>query len=143
MGWLPFMRHFAYAIDWICDQAYIRSMEHATPVFAALADPIRLRALALIAREGELCVCELVAALDLPQPKVSRHLAVMRDAGLLRDRRDAQWVLYSLAADAPDWVRAVANAASSSLEGNATHVKDLRRLARARRPARMRCGKAA
>jgi DNA-binding transcriptional ArsR family regulator len=70
-------------------------MQCATSVFSALADPIRLRSLAPIVQEGELCVCELIAALDLPQPKISRHLAVMRDAGLLRDRRDAQWVLYA------------------------------------------------
>lgn len=51
-------------------------MISAIDTFAALADPIRLRCLALIAARQELCVCELVGALELPQPKVSRHLAI-------------------------------------------------------------------
>ena len=114
-----------------------------TAVFSALADPIRLRALALIAKHGELCVCELVSALDLPQPKVSRHLAVMRDAKLLRDRRDAQWVLYALAPDMNDCVRTIVDAAVLALVGEPIHRKDLKRLSRSNRPARMRCGEAA
>jgi ArsR family transcriptional regulator len=118
-------------------------MQQATMIFAALADPIRLRALALIAGNGELCVCELVAALELPQPKVSRHLAVLRDAGILRDRRDAQWVLYALSPDLPEWVRTVVDAASAALAADAAHAEDRRRLARARRPARIRCGSSA
>jgi ArsR family transcriptional regulator len=113
-------------------------MEHVTTTFATLADPIRLRAIAMIAAEGELCVCELVAALDLPQPKVSRHLAIMRDAGLLRDRRDAQWVLYSLAPDMPDWMRAAVEAGVAAMAADRQHAKDLRRLTRASRPARAR-----
>ncbi len=122
---------------------YIHQMENATTVFATLADPIRLRALALIAKHGELCVCEVVAALDLPQPKVSRHLAVMRDAGLLRDRRDAQWVLYALSPDMPAWISATIRAAVTGVENDPLHNKDSKRLARADRPQRARCGKAA
>lgn len=118
-------------------------MEHVTTIFATLADPIRLRAIALIAAEGELCVCELVAALDLPQPKVSRHLAIMRDAGLLVDRRDAQWVLYSLASGMPDWMRAAVAAGVAAMAVDRQHAKDIRRLARAIRPARARAEKVA
>lgn len=118
-------------------------MEKATAIFSTLADPIRLRALALIAEHGELCVCELVAALDQPQPKVSRHLAIMRDAGLLRDRRDAQWVIYALSSDMPEWMSAAAEAAVTALQSDPLHIKDTKRLARANRPQRLRCGKAA
>ena len=118
-------------------------MHTPTTVFATLADPIRLRCLALIAGERELCVCELVAALDLPQPKVSRHLATMRGAGLLRDRRDAQWVLYSLAPDMPAWARAAVNAAVAALSDDGQHAKDRKRLARASRPTRARMDQAA
>ncbi len=118
-------------------------MEKTTVVFSALSDVIRLRALALIAKHGELCVCELVAALDLPQPKVSRHLAVMRDAGLLRDRRDAQWVLYALSPDMPKWAATVIDAAVKAIDREPLHIKDAKRLARADRPARIRCGTAA
>ncbi|MEQ1717729.1 MAG: metalloregulator ArsR/SmtB family transcription factor [Hyphomicrobium sp.] len=118
-------------------------MESATTVFATLADPIRLRCLALIATEKELCVCELVAALDLPQPKISRHLAVMRDAGLLRDRRDAQWVLYALSGEMPDWARAAVEAAVAAIRNDSLHTKDRKRLARSSRPARVRIGQVA
>lgn len=115
-------------------------MEAATTLFATLADPIRLRCLALIWREGELCVCELVAALDLPQPKISRHLAVMRDAGILRDRRAAQWVLYALEPEMPTLSRAVISAAVEVVQAEPLHARDLKRLHRAARPQRAPVG---
>jgi ArsR family transcriptional regulator len=64
----------------------------------------------LITREGELCVCELVCALDDSQPKISRHLAQLRGCGLLLDRRQGQWVYYRLNPDLPAWVRDVLEA---------------------------------
>lgn len=73
-------------------------------VFKALADDTRTRIALLVAREGELCVCELTAALDLSQPKISRHLAQLRHAGLLSDRRQGQWVYYRLHPQLPSWV---------------------------------------
>jgi len=77
-----------------------------TPVdiFKALADDTRTRIALLVVREGELCVCELTAALDLSQPKISRHLAQLRHAGLLSDRRQGQWVYYRLHPQLPSWV---------------------------------------
>ena len=68
-----------------------------------LADDTRLRTVALLSLYEELCVCDLVSVLSLPQPTVSRHLAQLRDCGLLNVRRDAQWSYYRLAADLPDW----------------------------------------
>jgi ArsR family transcriptional regulator, arsenate/arsenite/antimonite-responsive transcriptional repressor len=118
-------------------------MDQATTVFATLADPIRLRCLALIAAQQELCVCELVVALDLPQPKISRHLAIMRDAGLLRDRRDAQWVLYGLVPDMPSWTRAAVDAAVAAIADERQHAKDRKRLERATRPARIKTSQSA
>jgi len=82
--------------------------------FRILGDETRLRSLALIADQDELCVCELVAALDLSQPKISRHLSALRDAGLLEARRDAQWVFYRITKTLPDWQNRVIQAA---LEG--------------------------
>ncbi len=73
-------------------------------VFKCLADETRARIALLLAREGELCVCEITVALAQAQPKVSRHLAMMRGAGLLDDRRQGQWVHYRLHPGAPDWV---------------------------------------
>jgi ArsR family transcriptional regulator, arsenate/arsenite/antimonite-responsive transcriptional repressor len=109
-------------------------MASATETFAALADPIRLRCLALIAARKELCVCELVAALELPQPKVSRHLAILKTAGLLLDRRDAQWVLYSIASDMPDWANSAIDAAIKAMAADRQHAKDIKRLSRTLRP---------
>lgn len=83
--------------------------DHLTPttVFKCLADDNRVRMMLLIAHEGELCVCELTCALNESQPKVSRHLAQLRNCGLLMDRRQGQWVYYRLHPDLPDWVRGV------------------------------------
>jgi ArsR family transcriptional regulator len=72
-------------------------------VFKCLADETRLASTALIADETELCVCELTAALELSQPKISRHLALMREIGLLTDRRQGQWVFYQINPALPDW----------------------------------------
>ena len=81
-----------------------------TSLFKALADETRTRAALLIAQEGELCVCELVCALDDSQPKVSRHLAQLRACGLLLDRRQGQWVYYKLNPALEPWVGAVLKA---------------------------------
>jgi ArsR family transcriptional regulator len=75
--------------------------------FKALADPTRLRCLMLLASERELCVCELTHALDEIQPKVSRHLAALRDQGLVLDRRQGQWIYYQLNPELPAWSKAV------------------------------------
>jgi len=71
------------------------TLDRTQAILFALSDPIRFRMLDLIHRHGELCVCELTRALDIPQPKASKHLAVLRESGVLRMRRDAQWVLYA------------------------------------------------
>ncbi|MEA1605093.1 metalloregulator ArsR/SmtB family transcription factor [Pseudomonas spirodelae] len=90
----------------------VKSKAHAplqmlAPVtlFKCLADDTRARMTQLIAQEGELCVCELTAALQESQPKVSRHLAQLRSSGLLQDRRAGQWVYYRLHPHLPAWVR--------------------------------------
>ncbi len=64
-------------------------------VFRALSDQTRLRILNLL-RGGELCVCDLVTVLDVPQPTASRHLAYLRRAGLVLARREGQWHYYRL-----------------------------------------------
>ncbi|HHK74076.1 MAG TPA: metalloregulator ArsR/SmtB family transcription factor [Rhizobiales bacterium] len=74
-----------------------------TVFFQVLSDETRLRAISLMADEGELCVCELVHALGLSQPKISRHMASMREAGVLVQRRHAQWMFYRIDPALPDW----------------------------------------
>jgi len=64
--------------------------------FKALGDPVRLRLFYLLSLQDELCVCHLTAALGLPQSTVSRHLGVLRHAGLVETRRDGKWMYYRL-----------------------------------------------
>jgi ArsR family transcriptional regulator len=78
-----------------------------TEFYKALADDIRLISLMLIQEKGELCVCELMAALEESQPKISRHLAQLRKSGLLIDKRRKQWVYYRLHPLMHDWMRQV------------------------------------
>ena len=86
-------------------------------LFKCLSDETRARATLLIAREGELCVCELVCALDESQPKVSRHLAQLRGCGLLLDRRQGQWVYYRLNPNLPKWANDVLTIISNQNDG--------------------------
>ncbi|MDC0611231.1 metalloregulator ArsR/SmtB family transcription factor [Vibrio sp.] len=72
-------------------------------LFKLLADETRVRCLLLITREQQLCVCELTDALEESQPKISRHLALLRQSGLLVDERKGKWIYYSLAKDLPKW----------------------------------------
>lgn len=65
-------------------------------IFRALSDRTRLRIMNLL-RGGELCVCDLVGILDVPQPTASRHLAYLRRAGLVRARKEGLWHFYRLA----------------------------------------------
>jgi len=65
-------------------------------LFKALSDETRLRIMALLLANGELCVCDLTATLQLPQSTVSRHLAYLRKSGLVRDRREGLWMYYSI-----------------------------------------------
>lgn len=114
-------------------------MIRALAISSALSDPLRLRAVALLAKEGELCVCELTHALEVSQPKMSKHLALLREAGLVQNRRDAQWVLYSIPADLPAWIRDIVAAMTEGVATDAGHRDDIRRLrAMKQRPARER-----
>ncbi|MBA6224212.1 metalloregulator ArsR/SmtB family transcription factor [Colwellia sp. MB02u-18] len=79
-----------------------------TEFYKNLADDIRLKSILLIAQEGELCVCELMAALaESSQPKISRHLAVLKSSGLLLTRKQKQWVFYSINPDVATWAQQV------------------------------------
>jgi len=63
-------------------------------ILTAICDPTRRAAVALLWDGGEHCVCELMARLDVSQSRMSRHMKVLREAGIALDRRDAQWVRY-------------------------------------------------
>ena len=70
-------------------------MKKIANIFKALSDDTRLRMIKLL-HERELCVCELMQVLDMSQPRISRHMSVLKNAGLVEDRREGKWVHYSL-----------------------------------------------
>ncbi len=71
-------------------------MDKSDQLFKAFADETRLRILNLLA-QGEQCVCEFQLVLQVPQPKISRHLAYLRRMGLIQERKEGKWVIYALA----------------------------------------------
>jgi ArsR family transcriptional regulator len=70
-------------------------MDDVVRIFKALSDETRVRIIKLL-EHGELCVCDIGAALGMVQPKVSFHLGVLKNSGLLKDRKQGKWVHYSL-----------------------------------------------
>jgi len=93
------------------------SRAHPTPsaLFRAFADPTRLRLLGLLQERPEICVCDLCQVLGESQPKVSRHLATLRRAGLVQVRREGRWKLYALARARSDLQRTLLRCVSSCL----------------------------
>lgn len=83
--------------------------------FKCLSDPTRLHAVALLWQEGELCVCELTSAMAISQPKLSRHLAQLRNCGVLQGDRRGQWVYYSVHPGLPDWAKKILTNSQSAL----------------------------
>ena len=71
-------------------------MKNHVQLFKTLADETRLRILMLLYAEGELCVCDIIAALLLPQSTVSRHLAYLKKSAAVIDRREGLWIYYSI-----------------------------------------------
>ncbi len=70
-------------------------MKDLVNIFKALSDETRLRILKLL-EHGELCVCDMVAAFDMMQPRISFHLAALKSAGLVKDRREGKWMHYKI-----------------------------------------------
>lgn len=115
---------------------YAASAVEVTPLsslFKALGDDVRLRIIALLAH-GELCVCHFQAALGLTQPNASRHLGILRAAGVVEHRRRDKWVHYRLA---PQSSRARARHLEALVSRFATEAglgKDVARLLKAKGP---------
>jgi len=102
----------------------------AEQFFKILGDLTRLRVLALLSREGELCVCELTHALGEIQPKISRHLALLREAEVVLDRRQGQWIYYRLNSKLPDWAEAVLAETADGIAKQAPFSNDQRALSK-------------
>lgn len=81
---------------------YIYTMNQVD-FFKCMSDQTRLDIVMLVLKQGESCVCEFTEILQLSQPKISRHLALLRTHKILQDRRQGQWIYYRLHADLPQW----------------------------------------
>lgn len=101
---------------------------NAEAVFGALSNLTRLRCVVLLQREGELCVCELTHALQAAQPVVSRHLAVLREAGVVSDRRQGLWIHYRINPELPAWALTVIREAAGGLSAQTVFAFDRSRL---------------
>ncbi len=77
--------------------------------FKCLSDPTRLDILKIILERQNVCVCEITEILQLSQPKISRHLALLRNLSILLDERKGQWVYYRLNPYLPEWVNSILN----------------------------------
>ena len=99
-------------------------------LFQALGDPTRLRILNLLAA-GELCVCYFVEILGDPQPKISRHLAYLRRAGVVGARRDGKWIHYRLARPADETRARLFDATLSAVANDRQMQRDRAALDRA------------
>jgi ArsR family transcriptional regulator len=84
---------------------------NSNTILSALAEPVRLEALRMVWDGREHCVCELMRDLGASQSRMSRHMAALKTAGLVVDRRDAQWVRYRRAPNLPQQVVALVGAA--------------------------------
>lgn len=88
-------------------------------LFKSLSDNIRLSILLLLQAEEELCVCEFSEALDEIQPKISRNLALLKKVGLVVNRRQGQWIYYSINKQLPQWATQIL---LETYSGNREHI---------------------
>jgi len=96
--------------------------------FKVLSDETRLRCLALIFDNQEVCVCELIVALELPQSKISRHLAIIKLNQLIKQRRQGQWVLYSVHPNLSQFKNDIINMSIDELKKSSPFKDDRKRL---------------
>ena len=92
-----------------------------TDFFKCLSDSTRLDILKLVLMKQNICVCELTEQLQLSQPKISRHLALLRNLAILLDQRQGQWVYYRINPNLPDRATAVLNVIAQQNREQPTH----------------------
>lgn len=104
-------------------------MHDLARVFKALSDESRLRILNLLFHSGELCVCDIESVMGFTQTKVSRHLSYLKRAGLVEDRRQGLWMLYSIARPKDEEQRRLVDFLGSLLKANVVAKQDAQHLA--------------
>ena len=125
MYFLPIISVKAY----ICGYGTTRKAVRSLRLFAALADPTRLRLLNLM-QGREVCVCYFVEILNQGQPKISRHLAYLRRAGIVEARREGKWMHYRMERPADTRAASILDATLKSFETDRDMQADLARLGR-------------
>jgi ArsR family transcriptional regulator len=110
-------------------------MESLT-LFKCLSEPTRLTVMLLLTQHEELCVCEFSEALAESQPKISRHLALLRECSLIQDRRQGQWVFYRLNDSLPRWA---ADILQNALEAEQQTIKPNNRALKSMQGRPQRC----
>lgn len=111
-----------------------------TDLFSALSNDTRLRCVILLVEHEELCVCELTHATGAAQPHVSRHLAQLRELGLVSDRREGLWVYYRIQRALPAWARKILEDTAAGVRMRSPFAEDAQALASMpNRPSAPRC----
>lgn len=113
---------------------------NAADLFKSLSEPVRLRILYLLSNtEPELCVCDLVDVLEVPQGTISRHLTHLRLSGLVEDRREGVWVYYRLASPASSIHEAILQVLKHNLSDQPDLAADLIRFADLKKKNSLAC----
>lgn len=105
----------------------MRTPSECVVIFSALADETRLRILNLL-RHAEICVNLLMIVLNENQPKISRHLLVLKKAGLVDNRRDGKWIHYRFVSPSDEYVRAILNNLTNWMNCSEKMRKDIQKL---------------
>ena len=105
-------------------------MKKEAELFKALSDSTRLRLAVLLAIRGEVCVCKLAGALGEPGYKISRHLGILRSAGVVEGRREGAWMHYRLSKARTELEKCLQECFRDCLKKQATVLEDLKRLKR-------------
>jgi len=114
-----------------CSIIFVKThMKKLEELFQALGDRTRLRLLSLMS-DGEVCVCFFVEVLDEPQPKISRHLAYLRSAGLVSARREGKWANYTITPPEHPTTRSIFDSVMAALKDDREMQRDRAALARA------------
>lgn len=104
-------------------------MKNLAMIFKTLSDESRLRIYNILLASGELCVCDIEETLRFTQTKVSRHLAYLKRAGMVKDRKQGLWMLYSIAEPGNAELKQLLQAIAEGLKSNPVAQKDSKSLA--------------
>lgn len=115
-------------------RVYDGKADELAQLYKALGDETRLRIVHLLARRGELCVCDVESILTVSQSKASRHLNYLKQAGIVEDRRQGTWVYYRLARAGGPSLRAAVRGLRKELADDPVALADLEAAGRCARP---------